>query len=461
MTQQIRKKLSDSPRARWTALAIVSVTMALGYFVAKEMSPLEYLLELPVSQGGLGWSSSEYGFFAGSRSFFNVFFFMLFIGGLILDKMGVRFTGVLSCSLMLIGVGINYWAIEYMSPQPTSLVNLPFLGLANAQIKQQVLAAAMGFAVFGVGYEMCGITVSKVMVKWFTGHEMALAMGLQVALARFGTASALAFCHPLAQAFKLSTPIFCGVMLSCIGLMVYIGYCVMDVKLDASGAQQVKADESEKFHLSDILITLRNPGFWLITLLCLLYYSALYPFLDFATKIMIVKYGVDPDLAGALPAILPFSTIFLTPLFGLVYDRKGKGATFMIMGSVIMTVVIFTFTLPVNNSIVAVASMIVLGIAFSLLPSSMWPSIPKIIPLKGLGTAYSMIFYIQNIGLIMVPILIGRVNDANKLADGNIDFTPALWIFTLIGALAIVVSVLLLLLDKRMHYGLQEANIKK
>ena len=169
---------------RWTALAIVAVTMMLGYFVAKEMSSIEDLLELPVSQGGLGWTSSEYGFFAGSRSFFNVFCFMLFIGGIILDKMGVRFTGLLACLLMVAGVSINYYAIEFMSPEPTTYVNLPVIGssvgLGHAWIKRQVLMAAFGFAVFGVGYEMCGITVSKVMVKWFTGFEMALAMGIQI-----------------------------------------------------------------------------------------------------------------------------------------------------------------------------------------------------------------------------------------------------------------------------------------
>ncbi len=453
---------------RWTALFIVAVTMMLGYFVAKEMSSIEDLLELPVAQGGLGWTSSEYGFFAGSRSFFNVFLFMLFIGGIILDKMGVRFTGLLACALMVVGVSINYYAIEAMSPRPTTFVNLPligsYLGLNHAWIKDQVLTAAFGFAVFGVGYEMCGITVSKVMVKWFTGFEMALAMGIQVAMARFGTGAALLCSHPLAQRFHLSTPVFFGLVFVSIGLVVYIIYCVMDVKFDRQlAADKIDANvtpEEEKFHFSDLVVTLKNPGFWLITLLCLLYYSALYPFLDFATKIMIYKYGVDPSWAGAIPSILPFSTIVFTPLFGALYDRKGKGASLMILGTVTMTMVIFVFTLPITSSTVAIVLMVILGIAFSLLPSAMWPSVPKIIPMKGLGTAYSIIFYIQNIGLILVPMLVGRVNQDHTVG-GQVDFTPSMWIFTTIGIAAVVVSILLYLLDKKRHYGLQEANMQK
>lgn len=453
---------------RWAALAIVAVTMMLGYFVAKEMSSIEDLLELPVSQGGLGWTSSEYGFFAGSRSFFNVFCFMLFIGGIILDKMGVRFTGLLACLLMVAGVSINYYAIEFMSPEPTTYVNLPvigsFVGLGHAWIKRQVLMAAFGFAVFGVGYEMCGITVSKVMVKWFTGFEMALAMGIQVALARFGTGAALLCSHPLAQRYSISTPVLCGLIFVSLGLLVYIVYCFMDVKFDrqvqSSPARTATTSEDEKFHFGDLVVTLKNPGFWLITILCLLYYSALYPFLDFATKIMIYKYGVDPSWAGAIPSILPFSTILFTPLFGMVYDKKGHGATLMILGTIIMTAVIFVFTLPISSSTVAIVLMVVLGMAFSLLPSAMWPSVPKIIPMKGLGTGYSIIFYIQNIGLILVPMLVGRVNQDHTV-NGQVDFTPSMWIFTTIGIAAVVVSILLLLLDKKRHYGLQEANVKK
>jgi hypothetical protein len=331
MTERLERRINDSATMRWAALAIVAVTMMLGYFVAKEMSSIEDLLELPVSQGGLGWTSSEYGFFAGSRSFFNVFCFMLFIGGIILDKMGVRFTGLLACLLMVAGVSINYYAIEFMSPEPTTYVNLPVIGssvgLGHAWIKRQVLMAAFGFAVFGVGYEMCGITVSKVMVKWFTGFEMALAMGIQVALARFGTGAALLCSHPLAQRYSISTPVLCGLIFVSLGLLVYIVYCFMDVKFDrqvqSSPARTATTSEDEKFHFGDLVVTLKNPGFWLITILCLLYYSALYPFLDFATKIMIYKYGVDPSWAGAIPSILPFSTILFTPLFGMVYDKKG------------------------------------------------------------------------------------------------------------------------------------------
>ena len=230
----------------------------------------------------------------------------------------------------------------------------------------------------------------------------------------------------------------------------------MDSKQDASQENS----EDDKFHFADMKVTIKNPGFWLITLLCLLYYSALYPFLDFATKLMISKYGVDPSVAGSIPAILPFTSIVLTPLFGGMYDKIGKGASIMIIGTVMLTLVLVVFALPFNSSALAIALMLILGIAFSLLPSVLWPAVPKIVPMKQLGTAYSIIYYIQNIGLMLIPIVIGGVLQRNTAGD-NVDYTQAMWIFTGIGVAAIIVSVMLLWIDRRKHYGLQDANIAK
>ena len=461
MKQAIASSLSRSAAARWTVLMIVAFTMMTGYVVAKEMSPLQYLLELPTAQGGMGWTSSEFGLFAGSRGFFNVFLLMLFVGGIILDKTGVRFAGTLSCVLMLAGTAIDYYAISFASPLPSSVVSIPLLGFEGS-VKHQVLIAALGFAIFGIGYELCGITVSKVIVKWFTGREMALAMGIQVALARLGTALALAGSPAIARHFSISTPILVGLLAVGIGLIAYLFYCVMDTKLDNENGNKAESEsEDEKFHFADMKVTIKNPGFWLITLLCMLYYSALYPFLDFATKLMITKYGVQPDLAGTIPAILPFTSIVLTPLFGAMYDRIGRGATIMITGTVMLTVVLMVFAMPLNSSWIAVTAMLILGIAFSLLPAVLWPAVPRIVPMKQLGTAYSIIYYIQNIGLLLIPIVIGAVLQRNTTADGTVDYTPAMWIFTAIGVAAIIVAVMLRYADKRRNYGLETPSTAK
>lgn len=451
MTKKISNALASSALARWGVLMIVAFTMMTGYIVAKQVSPLEYFLEMPSSQGGMGWTSSEFGLFAGSRGFFNVFFLMLFVSGYILDKTGVRFAGVLSCVLMLAGTFIDYYAIAFMSPNPVIEFN-------GAIIKSQVLVAAGGFAIFGIGYELCGITVSKVIVKWFSGQEMALAMGIQVALARLGTALALGFSPKIAHSFGLSTPLLVGFFSVGIGTICYLYYCSMDLRLDKQGLSATSADAADdKFRFCDLWATLKNGGFWLITILCMLYYSSLYPFLDFATKLMISKYGVEAEVAGMIPAILPFTSIILTPLFGAMYDNVGRGATIMIIGTIMLTVVLVIFALPLSATWIAICAMLVLGVAFSLLPSVLWPAVPKIVPMNLLGTAYSIIYYIQNIGLMIVPIFIGRVLE-NNTSNGVTDYTQSMWIFSYIGFAAVIVAVMLLITDRKNNYGLEQKN---
>lgn len=453
MRDQIRETIATKSWARWTVLAIVSFTMMAGYIVAKEMSPLQFMLEKAVGDGGMGWTSGEFGIFAGSRGFFNVFLLMLFFAGIILDKMGVRFTGILSCVLMLVGAAGVYGVITYSSPDP--LWSVPLLGT----VKRQVALAALGFAFFGIGYEMCGITVSKVVVRWFSGKEMALAMGLQVALARLGTALALGFSPIIALKWGLPRPILIGVFCVGVGLIAYLYYCTMDRRLDKEqGKQDTAQGDDEQFHFADMKLTVKNPGFWLITLLCLFYYSALYPFLDFATKLMISKYGVDAELAGMIPAILPFTSIVLTPLFGAWCDKKGRSATMMVIGSVMLTAVLIVFAMPGNASALAVTLMCILGIAFSLLPAALWPAVPKIVPMKQLGTSYSIIYYIQNIGLMLIPVLIGKVLERDTVGE-QVDYTHSLLIFGVIGLGAIVTASLLLWLDRKRHYGLEDPNI--
>ncbi len=455
-TQAIQQKLSDSKSARWTALLIVSFTMMFGYFFTDVMSPLEPLLTAAKEDGGLGlgWSSDEYGFFSGAYGYFNVFLLLLFFGGIILDKFGIRFTGIMSTILMFGGALIKWYAVGH---DFTGTIAVPFFGTYQTQ----VVLAALGFSIYGVGCEIAGITVSKVIVKWFTGHELALAMGVQVALARLGTAGALGFALPFAKWMGgVSASVGLGAALLCAGVIVFLVYCVMDKKEDASAAA-VQGEPEEGFKFSDLKVLLTTTGFWYVAVLCLMFYAGVFPFLKFATKLMIFKYGVAEDVAGLIPAMLPFGTIFLTPLFGSIYDKYGKGATLMLIGSVLLTCVHIIFALPFGTWILAVAVMIVLGIAFGLVPSAMWPSVPKIIPMKLLGTAYALIFYIQNIGLALVPVWIGKVNQANTGANGVIDYTETMTIFALFGVVAIIISLLLMWEDKRKGYGLQQPNIKK
>lgn len=456
MTQALQQKLSDSKAARWTALVIVSVTMMFAYFFTDVMSPLEPLLtaELEAEGGlGLGWTSSEYGWFSGAYGLMNVYLLLLFFGGIILDKFGIRFTGLMSTFLMFAGAIIKWYATANVFE---GITWVPFGGDVNTQ----VALAGLGFAIYGVGCEIAGITVSKVIVKWFTGHELALAMGLQVALARIGTAVALGASLPIAKALGgVSASVGLGAACLCIGMISFIVYNVMDKKEDAAAAS-VATEPEEGFKFSDLSLLFTNPGFWCITLLCLMFYAGVFPFLKFATKLMVFKYGVDPEVAGLIPAMLPFGTIFLTPFFGGIYDKYGKGATLMLIGSILLTLVHTTFALPMNSVALAIAVMVVLGIAFGLVPSAMWPSVPKIIPMKLLGTAYAVIFYIQNIGLAMIPMWIGYVNEKNTGDDGVINYTESMTIFALFGVVAIVISAVLLTLDKKKGYGLQKPNVK-
>ena len=454
-TQKIQKKLSDSPAARWTALCIVSFTMMCTYFITDVMASLEVILTTPAAEGGLGWTSSDYGFFSGAYGYINVFLLMLFFGGIILDKCGIRFTGTMSCSFMVVGVLLKWYALS------TDFGGGTFMGY-----HLQAVYAALGFAIFGMGAEITGITVSKIIIKWFTGHEVALAMGLQVATARIGTAVALACSLPMARAAgSVSFPVLVGGACICIGLIAYLVYCVMDKKLDQSVEAAAETKE-DGFRMKDLKLIFTSKGFWLITILCLMFYAGVFPFLKFATKLMIAKYHVEPEIAGLIPAMLPFGTILLTPVFGSLYDRIGKGATLMVIGSVMLTVVHVLFALPLLNVWwFAVLIMVILGIAFSLVPSAMWPSVPKIIPMKQLGSAYAIIFYIQNIGLSMVPLLIGWVIDRYstiRTPDGTVsyDYTLPMCIFALFGFVAILIAWGLKREDSVKGYGLEQRNMK-
>ncbi len=455
------KTLRDSKAARWTALAVVAFTMLCGYWLTDVMAPLKPMLEKE-----LLWNSAEYGFFTSAYGWFNVFLLMLILGGIILDKMGVRFTGVMATTVMVVGTAIKFWAIS-----THSLDGHTILGM-----KSQVVIAGLGFATFGVGVETAGITVSKIIVKWFKGKEMALAMGLEMATARIGTTLAMVTSVPIARALHgVSKPILVCLIMLCIGMISFIVYTFMDKKLDKSLAAEADRNNSveseESFRIKDIWYIISNKGWWYIALLCVLFYSAVFPFLKYAADLMVNKFLVDPELAGIIPGMLPFGTMILTPLFGNLYDRKGKGASIMILGALLLIFVHAMYSIPfLRATPIAIVLIIILGIGFSLVPSAMWPSVPKIIPEKQLGTAYALIFWVQNIGLMGVPALIGWVLNkycitGTHLIDGaqvpSYNYTLPMIIFTCFGLIALVFALLLKAEDKKKGYGLELPNIKK
>ena len=447
--------LRDSKSMRWTMLVILSFTMFAGYLFTEIISPLK-----PILERVYGWNSADFGMVTSAYGWFNVFFAMLIIVGILLDRLGIRFSTISSVLIMIIGGTVKWAAFKGILPTDGQVFGL----------NSQVFFAAFGYALFGVGVEYAGITVSKAVVKWFKGREMALAMGMQVAIARLGSAVPLAFGAKLADTFSVPTYIFMGVIVLIIGLLGFVYYNIKDKKLDLQIKLNLNSDE-EKFKIRDLGVIITNRGFWLIALLCVLFYSAVFPFYKYGPDLMVNKFGVSEDWAGVLPSLVPFGTMILTPLFGGIYDKKGKGATIMILGAVLLIIVHIIFYLPFITSVVAAFfNVLVLGVAFSLVPSAMWPSVPKIIPDKQLGSAYALIFWIQNFGLWGIPLAVGIVLDktnpgvaAAKAAGENVTYNyQTTWmIFVALTILALIVSLLLKAEDKRKGYGLELPNIKQ
>ncbi len=410
MTEKMVKSLRDSKTTRWTAVVLASLAIFGAYYFNYALSSIKPMLE-----SILGWNSEDFGTYTSAYAWFNVFLFMLIFSGFILDKLGIRKTGLGATLVMFVGTALNYWAVSHQFPEG-SVVNIPLLG----EMKLQVLLSSLGFAIFGVGTEAIGITISKAVVRWFKGKEMALAMGMQMAIARLGTLLALAISLPLAKNFTVTAPILFALGVMMLGVLSFILFSILDVKLDKSEKSDGVINKDDEFKIKDIILIISNRGFWYIAILCVLFYSAVFPFLFYATDLMINKYNVSPYLAGLIPSLLPFGTIILTPVFGGIYDKFGKGATIMIIGSMILIFVHGVLFIPsITTWWVAAVMVIILGVGFSLVPSAMWPSVPKIIPEKQLGTAYAVIFWIQNIGLLFIPLLLGIV-----LNTTNPDVSP-------------------------------------
>lgn len=451
MVDQLQKTMRDSPAARWTVLVAVSLTMMCGYFLTDAIAPLKSLLE-----NTLAWDSVDFGIFNSGYGWLNVFLLMMIVGGVILDKKGPRFTGTLAIGIMIIGACLKYYAIQFMLPTEAT-----FFG-----IKHQVLVAAIGYAIFAFGYETMNITATKMVVRWFTGKELALALGMNVAFARIGTM--LAMGAPLRiyeWTHSISAPILFGTVLLLLGFLIFLFVIMMDRRLDRQIAMSNAFDESEKFKIRDIFSIIRLNSFWYIAILCLVFYISVMTFQKFGVQFIGMKYGINETNAGDLMMLLPIGALFLTPLFGGIYDKKGRGASMMILGCLMIIAVYALFAIPtLTNTVAMVAIVVLLGIAFSLVPSAMWPSVAKIIPQQKLGTAYALIFWVQNIGLANAPLLIGWVLDRYcKTGEGptlNYDYTLPMLIFMCLGGVALVFGFLLKAENKKKGYGLEEPNIR-
>ena len=436
------------------------------------IAPLESLLEMkPYS-----WTPSNYGFFSGSEYMLNVLGFLI-LSGIILDKMGIRFTGLTATIVMLSGGLIKMYALT------PYFVNGGFgFGFFNSfwtSMPAAAKLAALGYGIFGIGVEMAGITTSRTIVKWFKGKELALAMGMQLATARLGASIAFFFSADIAgekvvdgiRSGNIMNPVYLGIALVCIGFLTFLIYTFMDKKLDKqTGSEGPGPDPTEEFHVKDLAKIITNRGFLLIALLCVLFYSGVFPFLKYAVHMMQAKLGVDAHIAGKISGLLPIGTILLTPIIGNFLDKRGKGATIMIFGAILLTLAHLTFAFMPNSIPLAIIAIIVLGIAFSLVPASMWPSVPKIVEERYLGSAYALVFWIQNIGLMFFPWLIGNVIEimnpgvAEAIQNGDVtavySYTVPMLVFSSLGVAAIFLAFLLLREDKKQGYGLELPNKK-
>lgn len=539
MSENVQKTLRDSAALRWLALILLAGAMFCSYIFMDILSPIKDLM-----WDTKGWDSTAFGTMQGSETFLNVFVFFLIFAGIILDKMGVRFTAILSGAVMLVGATINWYALTDMFAESNLEVwfnehlnyipGFDELGVSPFYKGMPASAkfSAIGFMIFGCGVEMAGITVSRGIVKWFKGREMALAMGSEMALARLGVATCMIFSPMFARLggeVSVSRSVAFGVVLLMIALIMFIVYAFMDKKLDSQTGEAEEKDDP--FKLSDLGKILTDSGFWLVALLCVLYYSAIFPFQKYAVNMLqcnLVFHQVDPSSiwasntitiiqyvimlvvaacafasnfsknkvakyglmgvaivalvvfcymgymrqsAETVFAVFPLLAVGITPILGNYVDHKGKAATMLVLGSLLLIAchLTFAFVLPafkgseVGGIIVAYITILVLGASFSLVPASLWPSVPKLVDEKIIGSAYALIFWIQNIGLWLFPLLIGKVLDATNKGVTNqdqLDYTAPLVMLAGLGVAALILGLVLKVVDKKKGLGLEEPNIK-
>lgn len=447
-----RKLLNDNGVARWTALVLIALMMFFAYMFVDVLSPLSTLLET-----SKGWTAETYGTFCSSEYFLNVFAFFLIFAGIILDKMGIRFTGILSGAVMVIGASIKLYAISDMFTPDSGLYR--FLDSFWTSFPATAKLASVGFMIFGCGVEMGGVTVSKAIAKWFKGKEMALAMGLEMAIARLGVFAVFRLSPYLSTWANETMPtvvtpvLFCTILLV-IGLLTYTIFTVMDRKLDSQIGETAAEEAEEQFKVSDIGKLFTSKTFLIVSGLCVLYYSAIFPFQKFATGMLEANLQMPTEEAAGLFSWFPIGAMFLTPFLGAFLDKKGKGASMLILGAVLMITCHLVFALVPLTKPIAYTAIILLGVSFSLVPAALWPSVPKLVEERYLGSAYSVIFWIQNIGLMAFPIIIGWSLDKTG------GYTVPMLIFSSLGGAALLLGLWLKVEDKKKGYGLELPNIK-
>ncbi len=447
--------MNDYPVARFAVLILVALMMFFAYMFVDVMSPLMSLVD-----SKLHWDSGVFGTYAASEYIINVCGFLI-IAGIILDKLGVRFSGILSAGLMVLGAGIKFIGVSDWF-QTTALAQ--WLGTWWVSMPASAKMASLGFMIFGCGCEMEGTNVSKILAKWFKGKEMALAMGLEMAIARLGVFAVMWIAPIISERFggSVLAPLgFCGALL-CIGLINFIIFGVMDKKFDsqlaAAGKESDEPVNDEEFHIRDLGAIFKSKMFWIVALLCVLYYSAIFPFQRYATNFLETTLAIEATEAARLFSCFPILAMILTPLLGIVLDRIGKGASMLMIGSIVMMVchLCFAFLLPaLPYKGFALTLILILGVSFSLVPAALWPSVPKIIDEKILGSAYCLIFWVQNIGLCFVPKLIG------SLVKSTGGYLVPMLVFSSFGVLALLLSLLLKIEDRRKGFGLELPNIQK
>ena len=453
--EKVQKLMNDYPVARFAVLILVALMMFFAYMFVDVMSPLMSLVD-----SKLHWDSGVFGTYAASEYIINVCGFLI-IAGIILDKLGVRFSGILSAGLMVLGAGIKFIGVSDWF-QTTALAQ--WLGTWWVSMPASAKMASLGFMIFGCGCEMEGTNVSKILAKWFKGKEMALAMGLEMAIARLGVFAVMWIAPIISERFggSVLAPLgFCGALL-CIGLINFIIFGVMDKKFDsqlaAAGKESDEPVNDEEFHIRDLGAIFKSKMFWIVALLCVLYYSAIFPFQRYATNFLETTLAIEATEAARLFSCFPILAMILTPLLGIVLDRIGKGASMLMIGSIVMMVchLCFAFLLPAfPYKGFALTLILILGVSFSLVPAALWPSVPKIIDEKILGSAYCLIFWVQNIGLCFVPKIIGA------LVKSTGGYLVPMLVFSSFGVLALLLSLLLKIEDRRKGFGLELPNIQK
>lgn len=465
--EKIQTTLRDSAPIRWTALILLSSTMFFAYMFIDVLAPLSTALE-----SSLKWSPDVFGSVAGSEYFLNVFALFLIFAGVILDKIGVRYTALLSGGLMLLGASIKLYGISDFFNDGG--FGYDFFNSFWTGFPASAKVACIGFAIFGCGVEMAGITVSKGIVKWFAGKELALAMGLEMAIARLGVFAVFRLSPILYESGGVSMSVGIGTLLLLIGFLTFSVYFFFDKKLEQQDNSLADSGESEEeFKVSDLKAIFTSSTFWIVALLCVLFYSGIFPFQKFATGMLESRLGLATADAASLFSYFPIGAMVLTPLLGWFIDNKGKAASMLMIGSLLMALCHLIFAMTPENAFsypIALAAILLLGVSFSLVPAALWPSVPKLVENKILGSAYSIIFWIQNIGLMLVPMIIGwalKVSNpgvSEQIMAGEAvkySYTVPMLIFSCFGVIAFFLAILLKAMDKKKGFGLEKPNIEK